>query len=126
MKTYLADTNVYLRFLLQDEVALADRAEEYLIQAKQKQIKLIFLSAVVLEMGFVLQKVYKLSASEVAKHLLRLVKTSYVEVEDRQVWLKTLLVYGRKKIDLLDIYLFEKAKDTGVEILSFDKDFKRL
>lgn len=126
MKTYLADTNFYLRFLLQDEVKLANKVEDYLRRAREGKIKIVFLSAVVLEMVFVMQAVYGLSRSGIAKHLLRLIRTVYVEIEDREVWMRVLPTYVRRKIDLIDIFLAVKAEWVDAKVLSFDEDIKKL
>lgn len=126
MKTYLADTNFYLRFILQDDKELANKAEEELKRASEKKNRIIFLSAVILEMNFVLKSVYSLSAFEISKHLSALVKTDYLGVEDREVWLRVFRRYKNGKNSLMDIFLFEKAKSGGGAILTFDKDLKGL
>lgn len=126
MKTYFADTNFYLRFILQDDPVRADSAEVYLQKAKRRELKIVFLSAVILEMGFVLQSLKRFERSVIADRLLSLVKTTYVEIEDRQVWLNVLPIYGAKNVDLLDVYLWGKSQAEEGEVLSFDKDLQKL
>jgi len=126
VKKYFADTNFYLRFLLQDNLDQADRVEKDLRKAEQKKIKIVFLSVVILEMAFVLQKTYSLARAEIAKYLLGLVKTNYLEIEDRKIWMEVWPIYSSGKVDLTDIFLFKKTIDEGGEVLSFDQDFKKL
>ena len=126
MKSYIADTNFYLRFLLQDNIKQAKKAELYLKKAKKGDIRIIFLPAVILEMNFVLKTVVSVPRVEIANQLTNLIKTTYVEIENRDTWLETLQLYKNYNIDLLDIFLFFKAKKENAEVLSFDRDFVKL
>ena len=126
MKSYFADTNFYLRFILQDNKEQADKVEGDLKKASRGQKRIVFLSAVFLEMAFVLKSYYSLSTSEIARYLSILVKTKYLEIEDREIWLRVFSNYVTRSISLMDLFLFERAKDAGGDVLSFDKDFERL
>lgn len=126
MKKYFADTNFYLRFILQDNKQQADQVEIDLKQAKLGRKSIIFLSAVFLEMAFVLLSHYAFKKTVVADRLLTLAKTSFLEIEDREIWIKILPVFAKTNISLLDIFLFEKAKEEKAEVLTFDQDFKKL
>lgn len=126
MKSYFADTNFYLRFIFKDNQNQAKQAKEFLQKAKEKRIKIVFLSEVILEMGFVLRSVYSLSKTEIVKILSILVKTEYLEIPERNLWLETFEIYQQKNISLFDIYLFLQSQKEKAEILSFNKDFKKL
>jgi len=126
MKSYIADTNFYLRFILQDVKSQAKLSEKYLNKAKLGEIKIFFPDEVVLEMEFVLRNFYSVNREEITKSLLGLMKIEYVDVENRSLWIKTLEIYKEKNVSLLDIFLFLKAKDVGSEVLSFDRDFQKL
>ena len=77
-------------------------------------------------MEFVLRSVYSLSKKEVVKYLLPLIKTDYLEIQDRETWLVAFKIFQEKNFPLFDIFLFLKAKSKEGEVLSFDKDFKKL
>ena len=126
MKPYFADTNFYLRFILQDDLKLAATAQTDLKSARQGKKRVIFLSAVILEMGFVLKSFYLLSHSQIADYLLPLVKTQYLEIEDRDVWLKIFRTYTNVRESLIDIFLLEKALSSNGEVLTFDKNLQKL
>ena len=121
MKTYFADTNFYLRFLLQDNQTQAAKVEYFLKLAKKEKIKIVYLPAIILEMEFVLRHVYTLPKSQISSKLLNLIKTPYLTVEDRGIWVKAFELFNSKSIALLDVFLLEKAKANNAEILSFDK-----
>jgi len=126
MKSYIADTNFYLRFILQDVISQAKITEGYLRKAKLSKVSIFFPDEVILEMEFVLRSVYSVKREDLADSLTGLIKVEYVDVENRLLWIKTLEIYKATKISLLDTFLFLKAQEIGSEVLSFDEDFKKL
>ena len=126
MNTYIADTNFYLRFILQDIKDQANITEKYLELAKSGEINIIFLDEVILEMEFVLRSFYSIKRADIVQSLNALIKLNYVDIENRTLWAETLETYRKKKLSLLDIVLFYKAKEINSDVLSFDEDFKRL
>ncbi len=126
MKKYLADTNVFLRFLLKDNKRLYQQAKKYFLQAKKGKISLLLLPQVVFEIDYVFRGVYSLSRKESADILSALVKSPDLEVKERKILIESVEKYGKLNIDLFDIYLSENAKEQKAEILSFDKDFKKI
>lgn len=126
MKSYFADTNFYLRFLLQDIKPQAEITKTYFKQAKEGKIEIIFIDAVIFEMVFVLGKIYKLTKPEISEKLLDLIKTSYVNISDRLIWIKAFTTFSERKIALLDVFLFEKAQECKAEVLTFDKKLRNL
>lgn len=126
VKSYFADTNFYLRFILKDNIRQVKKVKELLFKAKKRKVKIIFLPQVILEMEFVLRSVYSLSKEEIVEYLFPLVKIDYLEIGERQIWLTAFKIFKEKNLSLFDIFLFLKAKNEGAEILSFDKDFKKL
>lgn len=126
MKKFLADTNIYLRFVLEDNKVQAETVKKFLEKAKKRQLKIIFLSPVILEMEFVLRSVYSVPRKQIAKYLLALVKTDYLEIESRKLWIDVLETYSHQKISLFDLFLFFRSQEEDAEVLSFDKDFKKL
>ncbi|MGB9706738.1 MAG: PIN domain-containing protein [Microgenomates group bacterium] len=126
MKVYIADTNFYLRFILQDNPRQFKIANELLRKAQEGKFKIVFLSEVILEMEFVLKSVYLFSRREIAKALLSLVKVDYLDIEERDLWLEAFEIFRKSTLSLFDIFLFLKAKKEGAGVLSFDEDFKKL
>lgn len=126
MKTYFADTNIFIRFLVGDNHKQAKQAGNYFALAKAKKIQIVILSEVILEIDYVLKKVYGLSRLEIARKLSDLVSSPYFDPEDRSIWIMCLELYRQTNFDLVDIFLFEKAKSENAEVLSFDRDFEKL
>lgn len=123
MKKYICDTNIFLRFLLKDNENFYQQARNYITEAKEKKIVLILLTQVIFEIDYVLRGVYKLTHKESTDILKKLIKSTYLQVEKRQIIAEALEKYGEQNIDLVDLFLFETAKNEKAEVLSFDKDF---
>lgn len=121
MTTYFADTNFFLRFLLQDNQTQAQKVEDYLDMAKKEKIKIVYLVAVIIEMEVVLRKVYHQQKVYIAEQLLTLVQTPYLAIEDRETLIRTFELFRKYNLDLLDLFLLERAKSDKAEILTFDK-----
>lgn len=126
MKKYLLDTNVILRFLLQDNKKYYQIASGYFKKAQQKQIEVEIIPEVILELDYVLRGVYNLSKKEVTNILSKLIKTPYLKIENRELILTVIEEYEKKSVDLFDIYLFYLAKNKRSEVISFDQDFLKL
>lgn len=126
MKKYLIDTNVILRFLLKDDERLFKKASFYFEQAKSKKIIIEVIPEIIFELDYVLRGVYRLKKEEVVKIILKIVKTPFIAIENREILIDSLEKYKKTSIDLFDIYLFYLGKKGDREILSFDEDFKKL
>jgi len=59
MQAYYIDTNFFLRFILKDNLSQLKTVKEYFLKAKSGMIKIVCLTEIILEIEFVLRKVYK-------------------------------------------------------------------
>jgi predicted nucleic-acid-binding protein len=126
MQVYYIDANYFLRFVLKDNLTQWKIADSYFEKAKQRKIKLVFITEVVLEIEYVMRKVYKFDRKLIFKYISTLLSISSFEVADREVLKLALLTYLNKNIDFVDAILFYKAKIWDAKVLSFDKDFNKL
>jgi len=126
MKKYFIDTNILLRFLLKDNKLLFAQAEKYLKDAERGEIQLILLPTVLFEIDYVLRGVYLLKRKESAELISTLAKTTYFQMDHREIFIRSVEKYKQLNIDLFDIYLYFKARAENAEVLSFDKDFRKL
>ena len=126
MKSYLVDTNVFLRFLLKDNKKHYQKAKKYFIQAKLGLIKLILIPEVVIEIDYVLRGVYSLNKKDSVEIIDKLVKSPSLKVKQREILTKSIDKYEKVNIDLTDLFLYYTAKKEKAEILSLDKDFKEI
>lgn len=126
MKKLYADTNTFLRFLLQDNIEQAKIAEKNFTLAKKKKLRVIIISEIIPELVYVLSGVYKLSREETAKQVSNIIETPYFDIKRRDIWAKVMDLYLQVNIDVVDIFLAVKANKEGGEVFSFDQDFEKL
>lgn len=126
MVNYLADTNIFIRIFVQDNPEQTKIAQKYLEQAREKLIKISVLSEIITEIEYVLTKVYKIEKKEVVDKLLLIVEATYLKVERRKEWVSAINIYSKYNVDLIDAFLYVLGNKKKYNILSFDKDFKKI
>jgi len=128
MSKFFVDTNVFIRYLTNDDPEKADRVERLLHQAIEGEVTLTTSVLVIAELVWTLESYYGLSRSEVAEKLTLILNTPNLEVPERQRILRGFSLYVEKNIDFIDAYNAFFAKDHGItHLLTYDKKhFKRV
>jgi len=112
------DTNYIIRYLVNDNIEMADIAEEILT------IKNVFISNEVLaEVVYVLFGVYKISKADIANQLLELIEFDNVSVSNIKIIKKAFELFKTKNLDFVDSLLC--AYSTQDEIVTFDKKLNK-
>lgn len=120
------DTNIILRFILQDHPLYSPKAENILNKIDSKETKVCISWLVIFEVVFVLQNSHNLKREDIAQKLLLILHLENVFFEQKQLLNLTFEYYVSKKISLADAYhaaLMNKKKIK--KIYSFDKDFDK-
>ena len=111
------DTNYIIRYLMNDNIKMADIAEEILTT------KDVFIANEILaEVVYVLFGVYKISKKDIANQLLELIKYDNIVVSDYSVINKALNIFKNKNLDFVDCILCAYAKQD--EIIPNPKEYK--
>ncbi len=110
------DTNVILRYLLQDCQELISQSKEY-IESNRVYIK----NEVLAEVVYVLNKTYKVPKDELGKILKDFISSGNVEVESKDVVISALEIFETKNIDFVDSLLCSYSKLMSWKVVSFDK-----
>ena len=79
MKIYYVDTNVFLRFLLNDIPAQYAIVEELFNKAKNEKVKLVVPQIIIFEIQFVLATLYHLSKPEIIENI----QSKTIQVKNR-------------------------------------------
>lgn len=117
----IVDANIVLRYLIPDNVVSSNLAVEIL-----EKNKIVLLETVVMEVIFVLQKVYKITRRDIAEELLDFCKSEGVQVENEKIVLYAIKQYGIKNLDFVDLLLYSYHVHAGYEVITFDKDLNKL
>lgn len=126
MISYLADTNIFIRFFVKDNLEQYNEVEKYFLLAQERKIKISVLSEVILEIEYVLKKVYKIPKDEIVKNLQSLVKMTYLSIDKHDSLSFALKYYLKNNVDLVDALIYVEAEKRKMKVFSFDKDFKKI
>ena len=115
----MLDTNMILRYLLNDDQIMADRAEQYL-NAGNVSVTI----EVIAEVVYVLKGVYSMKRDMIAntvKDFLELVICHEMDVLNL-----ALDTYAERNLDFVDCVLYGYHAVRGIEIATFDKKLLKL
>jgi len=114
------DTNVILRYLLQDCGQFIAQSKEY-IENNKAYIR----NEVFAEVVYVLNKTYQVPKNEIANILKELLSLNTIEVDSREVINLALDVFETKNIDFVDSLLCAYSKLLKINVVSFDKKLNK-
>jgi predicted nucleic-acid-binding protein len=122
MPTVAANTNVLVRFLVQQPPDQHTRARALMEKVSGGQLEIRISAVVVGEVAAILHHVYGQRQAEVAQALLALVTARGVQL-DEQAIVVAALEHARDltDIDFVDAYVAEKASSDGLAVASFDR-----
>ncbi len=122
MRRVFADTNLFLRYLTNDDPAKADRVEQLLDQAAAGEVKLVTAEMVIAEIVWVLESSYGLDKAQVASLIRSILATPGLEVINGSLVSRALDHYEALNIDFVDGYIAAVMEKRGIEELyTFDK-----
>ena len=116
------DTNVLIRFLVEDDLAQSRRAR-VLIEAGVRRGEFFYLCEVVLcEAVWVLDRAYGFTRGRIADVLLKLSKARYVVFDSADAVHRAIDSYRRKGGDFADYLILERALAAGCSaVATFDR-----
>ncbi|OGM18519.1 hypothetical protein A2686_02870 [Candidatus Woesebacteria bacterium RIFCSPHIGHO2_01_FULL_38_10] len=126
MRKVIADTNVFLRFLLGDIPKQKRIAEDLFREAKEGKIRIIVPQIIIFEIDFILRKYYRFPVADISSKLKPLVNTQYFQINNRVVFLKSLEIYKSRNLSFVDSYLLALAEIENCELFSFDKKLLKI
>lgn len=98
------DTNLFLRYLINDLPEQADRVEELLQRAARDEIVLVTTSLVIAEIVWTLASFYKLSREQIRDRVLAILNTPGLEVAESDLPIEAATNYATKNVDFIDAY----------------------
>ena len=109
-----ADANIIVRYVIGDDAAMAEKAEEAV-----NAHTIFILPEVFAEVVYVLTKVYGIERTDVADSMLELL--DFVSTTAPAVMQKAFECYRESRLDFVDCILAAYRIAEGKEILTFDK-----
>ena len=121
------DTNVFLRFLVNDDPAKADACEALFRKAIAGDEVLCTSDMVIAEIIWVLESYYELKKADIRESVEKILNTRNLDCPNREIIISALSIYVEKNIDFIDAFnAFMLKRDEINEIYSYDKHFDRV
>ena len=124
-KRRLVDTNLIVRYLVQDHERHAKAAGKLFDGCDRGDVVVVVLPAVLAESVFVLDSFYEHARGDIASALGRLISSPGVEISDAAIHLDALDRYRRTKIHFVDCLIAATAAAENTPIASFDQEFRK-
>ena len=123
---YLIDANVIVRLLVEDKSSSAfQKAYQFFELISKKEIKGVITEGILMEVYYVLTKVYNFDKLVVIDKLKKILNFSNIINNNKITLFETLNILEKHNIDFMDAFLCAKAKNENLEIFSFDKDIEK-
>ena len=113
------DTNMILRYLLDDNKEMAEKAEQYL---NTRNVSVT--PEIIAEVVYVLKGVYSLKRSMVTDTIKKFMEL--VNCQEHDIVILALETFSNKNLDFVDCVLYAYHKLQNIEIATFDKKLKKL
>ncbi|MGJ3204772.1 PIN domain-containing protein [Geobacillus thermoleovorans] len=117
----IIDANIILRYLLNDHDELSGKAATII-----EDNKVLLLREVIVEVVYILEKVYNVKNDEISDILLELLKYDNIEVDDIEVVEEALALFGKRRLDFVDTLLYAYNKVKGYQVYTFDKKLDKM
>ena len=128
MTKLFVDTNVFLRFLTNDDPVKAKRAETLFRQATKGQIQLITSLLVIAEIIWTLESFYHLGKADIASKVETILNTPNLLCAETEMIVMALDLYVQENMDFIDAFHAFDLQAQGLsQIATYDhKHFKRV
>lgn len=120
------DTNIILRFVLDDDPILSPKAKTIIEKVTRGKTKIFVSLLTVSEIIFTLERFYKYSKSEIVKNISEFSQLTNINFENRVLVEEAFFYYVNKNVSFVDAYQIALMNKKKVkEIYSFDEDFDK-
>ena len=122
MDKKIIDTNLIVRYLVNDQPAHYKIARDFFDLVKLGKIKAILEQAVFAETVFVLSKIYEVPKEKISEALTGLLEYKGIYNHEKEVLLEALSIYTQTNLHIVDCILIAKAQLQTIKIQSFDQE----
>jgi predicted nucleic-acid-binding protein len=124
-KRRLVDTNLIVRYLVQDHEKHAKAAGRLFDACDRGDVVIVVLPAVLVECVFVLESFYEHPRKDIASALGRLISSPCIEIDGAAIHLDALDRYRKTKVHFVDCLIAATAAAENMPVASFDQDFRK-
>lgn len=124
-KRRLIDTNLIVRYLVQDHDKHAKAAGRLFDACDRGDVVILVLPVVLAECVFVLESFYRHPRPDIASALGRLIASPGIEISDLTIHLDALNRYKETTVHFVDCLIAATAVAKNVPVSTFDQDFRK-
>ena len=126
IKTVLCDTNIIVRYLVDESSIQDERVTVLLDQVQAGQIKAFVLESVFTETVFVLDKIYHVPRLKLAQALKGLLQYRFIINDAKSIWVEALNIYSSTKLHIVDCLLIAQVQYHQFELITFDQELQKI
>lgn len=121
------DTNIFLRYFVQDDESAAKRTERLFKRVIDGEITCFTNNMVIVEIIWVLEKYYEWEKGEVCENIELVLNTPNIRIAERNIIRSAIDTYKEMNIDFIDSYnhAYIKAYNSS-QIYSYDRHYDML
>lgn len=117
----IVDTNIILRYLLNDDEELNEKATEII-----DNNDILIPTEVIVEASYVLKKVYNVEKEKIFEVIQQLIKMDGVNFQNKETIELAFKTYAEKNLDIVDGMLYAYSKNEKFKVETFDKKLCKL
>ena len=122
----LIDSNVIIRFVLNDNPKLSPKAFQIIKQIEEGETQVYLAPVILAEIVYVLLKVYRLKRADIKDKILPIVNMRNIKAERKDILPTAFEIFTTKNVDFEDAYLVALMESKQINsIYSFDEDFDK-
>lgn len=122
----VVDTNIIVRFLLDDDPKFSPQAKQLFSVAKSQNLPIFVDEVIVAEVVWILTSLYKMEKSIIVSLLQKLLLHTWVVNPRKNLILKTLSVYATHNLDYIDCWIATVAQSKKLTLTTFDHSLDNL
>lgn len=126
MITYQVDTNILLRFLLQDVPAKTAQVTTMFRKAESGKVLLEVSEPVFIETAVALRNYCKLPKERIVPMLEKIISLSWLTLENSHYLHPALLLYATHGLDFTDCVILARAMIKSHQVLTFDRKLQHI
>jgi predicted nucleic-acid-binding protein len=124
-KRRLIDTNLIVRYLVQDHDKHAKAAGRLFDACDRGDVVILVVPVVFAECVFVLESFYRHPRPDIASALGRLIASPGIEISELTIHLDALNRYKKTTVHFVDCLIAATAVAKNVPVSTFDQDFRK-
>jgi len=124
-KRKLVDTNLIVRYLVQDHEKHAKAAGKLFDACDRGEVVIVVLPTVLAECVFVLESFYEHPRGHIVAALGRLIASPGVEISGVEIHLDALHRYQKTKVHFVDCLIAATSTSEEIPVATFDENFRK-